>query len=273
MLFTITDLTMPAAQSQKKQTGLPFRISFMPLPALILGCLIQQAASASFIVESTPVVTPTQAAAAPTPSGPVQLVPQGGKALAGWDEVVTGFGKPQKLAVVLAQLVPQGVSYHLGSSVDGGMMVSWKGSKTRRLALSDALTSHGLGLKETDGANVLIEVAEIDVRTAKAQPGAQEAPVAADGTDDGAAASQQWIATAGSTLRETLQKWADAAGWQIDWRAKDRQFGGSASFTGSYEQASKSLILLYASGKSPIRAWFHRGNHMLEVWNASEQGN
>ncbi|GIL40443.1 toxin co-regulated pilus biosynthesis Q family protein [Roseiterribacter gracilis] len=70
----------------------------------------------------------------------------------------------------------------------------------------------------------------------------------------------------GTTLRETLERWAAASGWTVRW-ASDRAYPikGRATFDGDFVQAAGDLIRSFRALNPPPIARFYTRNHELRV--------
>lgn len=73
-------------------------------------------------------------------------------------------------------------------------------------------------------------------------------------------ASQVWTAKVGSTLRESIQAWADQASWHLIWDAPDgpdKQVNYpikmELTFHGSVDQAISQCIALYEKASKPLQ--------------------
>lgn len=63
-----------------------------------------------------------------------------------------------------------------------------------------------------------------------------------------------WIATSGTTLRETIQQWATKEHYTLDWQAPDLDYPIMAplNFEGSFEVAISSIFALYEKSPRPF---------------------
>jgi hypothetical protein len=70
----------------------------------------------------------------------------------------------------------------------------------------------------------------------------------------------------GTTLRETLERWAVPSGWTVRW-ASDRTYPikGRASFDGDFVQAAGDLIRSFRQLNPPPIARFYLRNHELRI--------
>lgn len=78
----------------------------------------------------------------------------------------------------------------------------------------------------------------------------------------------QWKVSAGSGIHETLNKWADKAGWQLSWEiVPDLALTSEATFSGDFNEAVKELITsINASSSMLIHAKFFDGNNVLRIY-------
>jgi defect-in-organelle-trafficking protein DotC len=78
---------------------------------------------------------------------------------------------------------------------------------------------------------------------------------------------QVWTAAAGSTLRETVEAWAKKAGWHVDWKPEDLNYGisGSIRIEGSFEEAVGQLFAYYEHAERPMEVPASRSQKLLRV--------
>lgn len=78
---------------------------------------------------------------------------------------------------------------------------------------------------------------------------------------------QVWVAEAGSTLRETIEQWAAKAGWHVDWKPEDLNYGisGSIRIEGSFEEAASQLFAYYEHAERPMEVPASRSQKLLRV--------
>lgn len=76
-----------------------------------------------------------------------------------------------------------------------------------------------------------------------------------------------WTITPGDvTLRRALAKWAARAGWQLVWEASvDVPINVTASFTGDFRTAVKSLFQSLSAADVNLTAFLYSGNRVLRV--------
>jgi len=81
------------------------------------------------------------------------------------------------------------------------------------------------------------------------------------------------IAPEDATLRNALSKWAGEAGWQLSWDMPyDYPIRLRAAFEGNFEQAIAGIAKSFQEAEVPIAITFYRGNRVLRVVAATEQG-
>ena len=75
-----------------------------------------------------------------------------------------------------------------------------------------------------------------------------------------------WAVMAGSSLKATLERWSDVAGWTLVWdNRSDFQLRASATFRGGYEEAVGALIDGIYLSNPGFTATLYRGNKVLHV--------
>ncbi len=88
----------------------------------------------------------------------------------------------------------------------------------------------------------------------------------------GSAEETLWVANKGSTLRASMQKWADQARWTLVWDVPDgpnQQLNypilAPLTFTGSIEQAVAACIALYERAEKPLAVQIQRAQKLFYV--------
>ncbi|MBN3815214.1 hypothetical protein G3N57_00700 [Paraburkholderia sp. Se-20369] len=81
-----------------------------------------------------------------------------------------------------------------------------------------------------------------------------------------------WSAAKGSTLRDSIQKWANEAKWTLVWDAPDGPdktvnypIVAPLQFQGSIDQAVGDCIRLYEHAKKPLGVEINQGQRLLYV--------
>lgn len=99
--------------------------------------------------------------------------------------------------------------------------------------------------------------------------GSAMTPVLADSTGHAASpplASNVWAVMAGSSLKGTLERWSEVAGWTLVWdNRSDFQLRASATFRGGFEEAVGTLVDGIYLTNSGFTATLYRGNKVLHV--------
>nr|WP_158447321.1 toxin co-regulated pilus biosynthesis Q family protein [Paraburkholderia sp. BL8N3] len=96
-------------------------------------------------------------------------------------------------------------------------------------------------------------------------------PIAAKPVPD-AGIVPMWTASAGSTLRDSIQKWANQAQWTLVWDAPDGvdksvnyPIVAPLHFEGSIDQAVGDCIKLYEHAKKPLAIEINQSQRLLYV--------
>ncbi len=90
---------------------------------------------------------------------------------------------------------------------------------------------------------------------------------------DGSAAPANWAVLADSSLRASLQGWAEAAGWTLVWEGPfDFRIQVSAEFEGSFEEAVAALVDAVHLSDPGLGVTLYRGNKVVHARSA-EFGN
>ncbi|CAB3873483.1 TcpQ domain-containing protein [Achromobacter dolens] len=93
-----------------------------------------------------------------------------------------------------------------------------------------------------------------------------DAPIT--GNAVGPAPVQEWHADVGKTVQQTLDEWAQTAGWQsVKWQPDfDYAIEAPATFRGEFWDAANDLLSAYDVAKRKFRGLAYRDNKVLEVW-------
>ncbi|MDR0449019.1 MAG: toxin co-regulated pilus biosynthesis Q family protein [Rickettsiales bacterium] len=103
----------------------------------------------------------------------------------------------------------------------------------------------------------------------KAADKAQIAPVGA-----GADVVRSWVVVSGKTLRQVLEEWAQAAGWELVWNtSREYPVAASAVFEGRFMDVSSALVRNFSRANPVPYARFYKGNKVLVVSTLDEGEN
>lgn len=98
-------------------------------------------------------------------------------------------------------------------------------------------------------------------------------PAAVD-TQVGRGANGQWAVLAGSSLKQTLQGWADAAGWTLVWdNPVDYKVRASVTFSGDFLDAVGRLVDAVYQTNPELAATIYRGNRVIHVYDLATATN
>lgn len=90
---------------------------------------------------------------------------------------------------------------------------------------------------------------------------------------DGSGAPANWAVLADSSLRASLQGWAESAGWTLVWEGPfDFRVQVSAEFKGSFEEAVAALVDAVHLSDPGLAVTLYRGNKVVHARSA-EFGN
>ena len=133
------------------------------------------------------------------------------------------------------------------------------------LGLTQGAHGHRLELSRTQPASAVAAVAAVDAEGASEQvtlTSQQALPVHAT-----AQVLESWeITPADATLRNSLRKWTEKAGWQLLWEAgSDVPIPVKASFEGDFRTAVLALFDTLSASEVALNALMYRGNKVLRV--------
>lgn len=214
-------------------------------------------------------------------------------------QVAEGFGQDLPLPVAVAQIVPPGVPVDYAPGVQQSGTISWTGGKGWLDVLQDALRPLALNADYVGGRVTINSrpLAMLEHTAPQAQPQASsitpipvtppagQAPQALAMAGDLPISVMDeaqpvhhdgvWLVRKGSTLRQVLEEWSAAAGWQKPlWTdgAVDFPIKASATFTGDWPQVAVDLMGHFVNAKPALRARVSKGNRIITIWFA-ENGN
>lgn len=79
-----------------------------------------------------------------------------------------------------------------------------------------------------------------------------------------------YIVEEGYRLRQTINSWADAAGWKVVWESEhDYVIEAHAEFAGDFVEASSQLFSAMKDARPAITVVYHKGNKVVVVSNQS----
>lgn len=204
-------------------------------------------------------------------------------------EARQGMGRDVRLADALRQIAPEGwrgfVKPEFAASFDREKRVNWRGGR-RWIDVLDILAN------ENDIAievNWTLKHLYIGERHALSAPGATRASAAVtQPLTPAPPPTPTWQAEKGSTLRRSLEAWAEkaactvpsarAAGqtnWSVAWAARDPmarevdyRIAVPLVIEGPISEAAKSVIRLYATARIPLGLDVHANQCLLHVFAA-----
>ena len=84
---------------------------------------------------------------------------------------------------------------------------------------------------------------------------------------------RDWRLSADTSLRENLDAWATAAGWNLEWATThDYWIAHSVDFRFTFKDAVTAVLEHYRSAPTPLTATFYTGNAVLVVESLEEIG-
>lgn len=177
-----------------------------------------------------------------------------------WDQVVPAQHGAVNLPAAISLLLPRdlpGMRLHIDPSLEGAM-VSWDGGMTRRQVLGTALPN-GVLVKVTAGNVHVLRIADMEVAPSGNGPQAQ---------------GQFTARPSDKTLRQTVARWAPAAGWVFEdsyWDLdRDIPVVASSTFTGTFKQAVLGLLATTEVTDLPAKPCFYTNNVVRVVPKAEK---
>lgn len=139
------------------------------------------------------------------------------------------------------------------------------------MRLSQGAQGQRLELSKTQPDSAVVGVATGSVQAAVEPSPAQtlsQLPLAQAETPP--AALQQWeVSPSDATLRNSLRKWTEKAGWQLLWEAgSDVPIPVKATFDGDFRTAVLALFDTLSASEVALNGLMYRGNKVLRVVEA-----
>ena len=83
-----------------------------------------------------------------------------------------------------------------------------------------------------------------------------------------------WLVVAGEGLRQTLQSWAQCAGWRVQWNTDYRfTLMADAHISGDFVEATSRVISSFSHSDPPVFGRFYRSNQVLVVSTPAQLSN
>lgn len=161
-------------------------------------------------------------------------------------EVRKGFGRDMKLTEALKQIAPQGWHAYLKEEVvgkfDKNRLVTWRGGRKWVEVLDILATDQALSM-DVDWTKRQIYVGEKNFSFEKALAGKVVTP-----------GKVFWVAKKGSSLRDSVTEWAQAAGWDVSWVPQDLDYPiiGTLTYEGTFENAVMGIFRAYEGAERPM---------------------
>lgn len=157
----------------------------------------------------------------------------------------------QALETINAQLSPVNLALRLSQGAQGQQLELAK--TLADSAVANVTTGNSLAIATSPVAH---ELAQLPTAQAQAEP----TPVA----------PQQWeVSPADTTLRNSLRKWTEKAGWQLLWEAgSDVPIPVKATFDGDFRTAVLALFDTLSASEVALNGLMYRGNKVLRVVEA-----
>lgn len=192
-------------------------------------------------------------------------------------------GTDMALSKALSGIVPRDWTVSFANPALGARKATFRHTGTWDVGVDSLLRSTGLCGKADGGAKRLV-VSEVEAGQAVAgsahvqafsDPYDTELVAAADGAvgaaTPGSALSGGYEVRAGDTVRETLRRWGDLAGWQVVWDAS-RDFTIEVShrfdINADFPEAARVLLDSYWAQGKPVKASIY-ANRVLRVVDAN----
>ena len=224
----------------------------LALAAIATACIASHgAATAGFVDMTVPRSGPADSSA--------RIVIDEAYQSAQWDRSVPGhvgrLGLPEALAILLPSDLP-GLRVHMDPSLDG-VRVYWEGGLSRREALASTLPP-GVLVKISGGSVHVSRVVDMDI------------PVRGNMGGGGAFSARM----GDKTLRQTIARWAPAAGWSFEdayWSLdRDIPVVATGAFAGTFKEAVLGLMATTEVTDTPAKPCFYTNNVVRIVAKAEK---
>ncbi|MEP9443184.1 toxin co-regulated pilus biosynthesis Q family protein [Xanthomonas euvesicatoria] len=167
-----------------------------------------------------------------------------------------GMGRDVRLADALKQIAPEGWrgfgKSEIAGSFDPNKLVNWRGGRPWTDVLDILANDNDLSI-EVDWNKRHLYVGKRDYTTASTNRSSTQR-LATALTQTPVQDKQIWSAKAGSTVRETVEQWAQSQSWTVYWPMQDLDYRIVAplTFDGTFVDAVSKFTLLYESAERPL---------------------
>ncbi|OOW73654.1 hypothetical protein Xant_18305 [Xanthomonas cissicola] len=166
------------------------------------------------------------------------------------------MGRDVRLADALKQIAPEGWrgfgKSEIAGSFDPNKLVNWRGGRPWTDVLDILANDNDLSI-EVDWNKRHLYVGKRDYTSALTNRSSAQR-IATASTQTPVQDKQIWSAKAGSTVRETVEQWAQSQSWTVYWPMQDLDYRIVAplTFDGSLVDAVSKFTLLYESAERPL---------------------
>lgn len=179
-----------------------------------------------------------------------------------------GMARDVTLLTALKQIVPQGWRAKRAGGLDLNRLVSWRGE-----GKSWVDVMQGIAVSNNFSAMIDWDTREVTVAPALFVPtgnGLRPSTVVVSAAAGPVAKTWEMVPTL--TLRENIESWAKAAGWNVSWGAVDYPVTSRISLTGVFEDETagpfNQLAKAYEKAEQPLTFTFYT-NKVLRVENST----
>jgi hypothetical protein len=187
-------------------------------------------------------------------------------------ELVRSSGRALPLYKAVAAIIPRGFAFRT-MGMDRTWLeqpVSWSGGREWTETLREALSAYPeLVLDISLGTKTVLlrqRHAQADERTPREITGYAVQRVREDALRENARPGRWDVKPSDKSLRATLARWAESAGWQLAWEmGVDYPVSTGASLGGSFEEAVIAIVKAMEQAETPMKVIFYQGNRVVRI--------
>jgi hypothetical protein len=187
-------------------------------------------------------------------------------------ELVRSSGRALPLYKAVAAIIPRGYVFRT-VGVDKTWLdqpVSWSGGREWPETLREALSAYPeLVLDISLGTKLVLlrqRHAQPDDTTPRELTGYAVQQARDDVLREHARPGRWDVKPSDKSLRATLARWAEAAGWQLAWEMNvDYPVNVGASLGGSFEEAVVAIVKSMEQAETPLKVIFYKGNRVVRI--------
>jgi hypothetical protein len=187
-------------------------------------------------------------------------------------ELVRSSGRSLPLYKAVTAIIPRGYAFRT-IGVDKSWLdqpVSWSAGREWTETLREALSSiPELTLDISLGTKMVLlrqRHPHVEESTPRELSGYAAVRAREETLRENARPGRWDVKPSDKSLRGTLARWAESAGWQLAWEMDvDYPVGVGASLGGSFEEAVVTIVKSMEQAETPLKVIFYKGNRVVRI--------